>query len=109
MSSASLFHPAVAAWFDRTFAAPTAAQAQAWPAIRKGRHVLIAAPTGSGKTLAAFMAAIDALVRQGVKGERLIPEEGTIGFIQAPFISEVMGTCVLGAESCGRPLRAAHR
>ena len=68
MSSASLFHPAVAAWFDQTFAAPTAAQAQAWPAIRKGRHVLIAAPTGSGKTLAAFMAAIDALVRQGVQG-----------------------------------------
>ncbi len=68
MSSASRFHPAVAAWFERTFAAPTAAQAQAWPAIRKGRNVLIAAPTGSGKTLAAFMAAIDALVRQGVEG-----------------------------------------
>jgi ATP-dependent helicase Lhr and Lhr-like helicase len=29
---------------------------------------LIAAPTGSGKTLAAFLAAIDALVRQGVDG-----------------------------------------
>ena len=30
--------------------------------------MLIAAPTGSGKTLAAFLAAIDALVRQGVAG-----------------------------------------
>jgi len=62
----SLFHPAVAAWFNRSFAAPTAPQAEAWPAIRAGRHVLIAAPTGSGKTLAAFLAAIDALVRQGL-------------------------------------------
>jgi ATP-dependent helicase Lhr and Lhr-like helicase len=69
MRAASLFHPAVAAWFDRTFAAPTAAQAQAWPAIAANRHVLIAAPTGSGKTLAAFLAAIDGLVRQGVDGE----------------------------------------
>jgi ATP-dependent Lhr-like helicase len=64
----SLFHPAVAAWFDRSFAAPTAAQAEAWPAIQAGRHVLIAAPTGSGKTLAAFLAAIDGLVRQGLQG-----------------------------------------
>ena len=61
-----MFHPAVAAWFNRSFAAPTAPQAEAWPAIRAGRHVLIAAPTGSGKTLAAFLAAIDALVRQGL-------------------------------------------
>jgi ATP-dependent helicase Lhr and Lhr-like helicase len=66
MTPKSLFHPAVAAWFDRTFAAPTAAQAQAWPAFQAGRHVLIAAPTGSGKTLAAFLAAIDGLVRQGL-------------------------------------------
>jgi ATP-dependent Lhr-like helicase len=65
---ASLFHPAVAAWFDRNFAAPTAAQAEAWPAIQAGRHTLIAAPTGSGKTLAAFLAAIDALLRQGLAG-----------------------------------------
>jgi ATP-dependent helicase Lhr and Lhr-like helicase len=61
-----LFHPAVAEWFDRSFAAPTAAQAEAWPAIQAGRHTLIAAPTGSGKTLAAFLAAIDGLVRRGV-------------------------------------------
>ena len=31
------------------------------------RHTLIAAPTGSGKTLAAFLCAIDALVRQGLR------------------------------------------
>src|SRR5499426_897927 len=69
MTPASLFHPAVAAWFERSFAAPTAAQAQAWPALQAGRHVLIAAPTGSGKTLAAFLAAIDGLVRQGLEGK----------------------------------------
>jgi len=68
MSPAALFHPAVAAWFDATFAAPTSAQAAAWPAIQAGRHVLIAAPTGSGKTLSAFLAAIDGLVRRGLEG-----------------------------------------
>src|SRR5437588_8677689 len=67
MEFASLFHPAVAAWFARSFAAPTEAQMAAWPAIQAGRHVLIAAPTGSGKTLAAFLAAIDGLVRQGLE------------------------------------------
>jgi ATP-dependent helicase Lhr and Lhr-like helicase len=69
MTSLSSFHPAVAAWFEQRFAAPTAAQLQAWPALQAGRNVLIAAPTGSGKTLAAFLAAIDGLVRQGLAGE----------------------------------------
>lgn len=62
-----LFHPAVGAWFSSAFAAPTPAQRAAWPALKAGRHVLVAAPTGSGKTLAAFLTAIDALVRQGVE------------------------------------------
>jgi ATP-dependent helicase Lhr and Lhr-like helicase len=60
------FHPAVANWFERAFDRPTATQTRAWPAIQAQQHVLIAAPTGSGKTLAAFLAAIDALVREGV-------------------------------------------
>ncbi|MBV9583486.1 MAG: DEAD/DEAH box helicase, partial [Alphaproteobacteria bacterium] len=68
MTALSLFHPAVAAWFGRNFAAPTPAQKDAWPAIQAGRPVLIAAPTGSGKTLAAFLAAIDDLVKQGLAG-----------------------------------------
>jgi len=59
------FHPAVAAWFRRSFDAPTVAQLRAWEALQGERHVLVAAPTGSGKTLAAFLAAIDALVREG--------------------------------------------
>ncbi|MBV8537352.1 MAG: DEAD/DEAH box helicase, partial [Alphaproteobacteria bacterium] len=68
MTTESLFHPAVSAWFDKAFAAPTGAQLQAWPAIQAGQHTLIAAPTGSGKTLAAFLAAIDSLVRQALAG-----------------------------------------
>src|SRR6185436_3444858 len=73
------FHPAVAAWFEKAFAAPTAAQVQAWPAIQSGRHALIAAPTGSGKTLAAFLAAIDALVRRGVGGD--LPDETAVVYV----------------------------
>ncbi|ULN52024.1 ATP-dependent helicase [Mycolicibacillus parakoreensis] len=46
-------------WFAGTFAAPTAAQEQAWSAIAEGHHTLVIAPTGSGKTLAAFLWAID--------------------------------------------------
>jgi ATP-dependent Lhr-like helicase len=68
MALSQLFHPAVAQWFERSFRAPTAAQTQAWPAIKANRDALIAAPTGSGKTLAAFMAAIDDLVRRGLDG-----------------------------------------
>src|SRR5690349_8085470 len=74
------FHPAVAAWFRRTFAAPTAAQSAAWPAIRAGRHTLVAAPTGSGKTLTAFLAAIDALVRRGVEDGGL-PDETAVVYV----------------------------
>ena len=65
----SQFHPACHNWFKSRFDQPTAAQAQAWPAIRAGRHTLICAPTGSGKTLAAFYAAIDSLIRVGVDGQ----------------------------------------
>ncbi len=68
------FHPAVARWFERTFAAPTDAQREAWPAIAAQRHVLIAAPTGSGKTLAAFLAVIDELVRESVAAGALTDE-----------------------------------
>src|SRR5271168_666706 len=70
-SSTSLFHPAVSAWFSGRFSAPTPTQAKAWPAIKAGRDVLIAAPTGSGKTLSAFLAAIDELVRRGLEGALL--------------------------------------
>jgi ATP-dependent Lhr-like helicase len=57
----SSFSPRVRDWFAAAFAAPTPAQAQAWPAIARGEHVLLSAPTGSGKTLAAFLWALDRL------------------------------------------------
>jgi ATP-dependent helicase Lhr and Lhr-like helicase len=57
----SSFTPRVREWFAAAFAAPTPAQAQAWPAIARGEHVLLSAPTGSGKTLAAFLWALDRL------------------------------------------------
>jgi ATP-dependent helicase Lhr and Lhr-like helicase len=74
------FHPAVANWFQRTFPAPTPAQAAAWPAIRAGRNTLVAAPTGSGKTLTAFLAALDELVRQGLEPDGL-PDQTTVIYI----------------------------
>lgn len=72
------FHPAVAQWFERTFSQPTPAQAAAWPAIAQGRHTLVAAPTGSGKTLTAFLAALDALVRQGLAEGALSDEVAVV-------------------------------
>ncbi|HWX64847.1 MAG TPA: DEAD/DEAH box helicase [Rhodanobacter sp.] len=75
------FHPAVAAWFRRTFPAPTAAQAAAWPSIRADQHTLVAAPTGSGKTLTAFLAAIDALVREGVAHGGVLADVTTVVYV----------------------------
>lgn len=75
----AIFHPAVAAWFGKTFASATPAQVDAWPAIQSGKHVLIAAPTGSGKTLAAFLAAIDELVREGAQWG--LPDETRVVYV----------------------------
>ncbi len=55
-------------WFEDRFGQPTPAQVEAWPAIRRRQHTLIAAPTGSGKTLAAFYAVIDGLIERGLQG-----------------------------------------
>ena len=64
----ALRHPAVRAWFEAEFAAPTPCQAKAWPEVRGGGNTLIAAPTGSGKTLAAFLAVIDELADEARRG-----------------------------------------
>jgi ATP-dependent Lhr-like helicase len=79
MSTPTPFHPAVAAWFSRTFSAPTAAQSAAWPALAAGEHVLVAAPTGSGKTFAAFLTAIDQLVKEGMAGP--LPDETRVVYV----------------------------
>jgi ATP-dependent Lhr-like helicase len=61
-SALDLFHPAVREWFTSSFAAPTKAQEQGWPAIADGDWTLIFAPTGSGKTLTAFLWALNGLM-----------------------------------------------
>ncbi len=72
----SSFTPQVRDWFRRSFAEPTAAQTQAWPAIAGGENVLVSAPTGSGKTLAAFLWGLDRLAAnptpEGEKRIRLV-------------------------------------
>ncbi|MDN3920902.1 DEAD/DEAH box helicase [Roseateles violae] len=78
--SSSAFHPAVQAWFQQRFAAPTPAQRAAWPAIQAGRHTLVAAPTGSGKTLTAFLSALDELVRAGLAPGGL-PDECAVVYV----------------------------
>ncbi len=60
----SRFSAATRAWFTGAFAAPAAAQAQAWESIGSGQHTLVVAPTGSGKTLAAFLWSLDKLAAQ---------------------------------------------
>jgi ATP-dependent Lhr-like helicase len=56
------FHPLIEEWFSKSIGRPTPLQAQAWPLIAGGEHVLISAPTGSGKTFAAFLWAINQLM-----------------------------------------------
>jgi ATP-dependent Lhr-like helicase len=75
----SLFDPLVAEWFAARFPEPTEPQRLAWPEIRAGRDVLLAAPTGSGKTLAAFLTAIDSLVRRARLGP--LPDQTEIVYV----------------------------
>jgi ATP-dependent Lhr-like helicase len=72
MDALATFAPGTREWFERTFAGPTPAQQQAWPAIATGAHVLVQAPTGSGKTLAAFLVGIDRLNGTPGQGLRLL-------------------------------------
>ena len=74
------FHPAVFAWFKKTFGCATPVQVQAWPLIQAGQHVLAAAPTGSGKTLAAFMVALDALFRRAL-ADGPLPDETYVVYV----------------------------
>src|SRR5206468_5065910 len=72
MDGLSVFTEPTRAWFESSFAAPTPAQEQGWPAIASGNHTLIQAPTGSGKTLAAFLYGIDKLTDSPGEGLRLL-------------------------------------
>ena len=96
MSVLDAFHPAVAAWFRRSFDAPTPAQEQAWPAIRAAQHVLIAAPTGSGKTFAAFLTAIDELVRTALNGA--LPDAVQLVYVSP--LKALSNDCLLYTSRC---------
>ncbi|MEM9301148.1 MAG: DEAD/DEAH box helicase [Pseudomonadota bacterium] len=94
------FHPAVSAWFEKAFEGPTPPQRDAWPAIKRGEDVLIAAPTGSGKTLAAFLACIDDLVQEAVDGDATgLPEE-----VRVLYVSPLKALSTDIRENLGEPL-----
>ncbi len=77
------FGPAVRAWFEATFEAPTHAQAAGWAAIARGDHTLIHAPTGSGKTLAAFLWCLDRLAEH----PRPAPTRADPGTVRVLYVS----------------------
>src|SRR5207244_582927 len=78
MDPLTVFSKATRGWFERTFDAPTPAQALGWPAIAEGGHVLVQAPTGSGKTLAAFLYGIDRLTAAPGEGLELLRTVETV-------------------------------
>ncbi|MDB5949666.1 MAG: box helicase [Massilia sp.] len=100
------FHPAVAAWFGAAFPAATEAQLRAWPHILAGRSTLVAAPTGSGKTLTAFLAAIDALVRDS--SEAPLPDATRVLYVSPlkALSNDIRLNLQAPLEGIGRQLEA---
>jgi ATP-dependent Lhr-like helicase len=101
------FHPAVRDWFRTSFAAPTPAQAQAWPAIKKRDSTLLMAPTGSGKTLAAFLSSIDDLLQRPAGGCRVVyvsPLKALVVDVERNLRSPIAGIRH-AAERLGLPVR----
>src|SRR5579859_1905372 len=96
----SAFSERTRTWFEQAFAAPTAAQEQAWPAIASGEHVLISAPTGSGKTLAAFLWAIDQLARREAPAD-----DGPSGGIGLVYVSPLKALSYDVDRNLRAPLR----
>ena len=95
------FSPLTREWFMATFAAPTAAQAEAWDAIAGGKNTLVIAPTGSGKTLAAFLWAIDQLAA----AEPRPPKAGT----RVLYISPLKALAVDVERNLSTPLTGITR
>jgi ATP-dependent Lhr-like helicase len=95
------FSPLTRQWFMGTFAAPTAAQAEAWDAIACMKNTLVIAPTGSGKTLAAFLWAIDQLAA----AEPRPPKAGT----RVLYISPLKALAVDVERNLSTPLTGITR
>ena len=104
MEPLDVFRPETRAWFERNFAAPTPAQAQGWPAIAAGGHVLIQAPTGSGKTLAAFLSAIDRLTAAPGRASASSTSRRS-----RRSTTTSSGTCAARSPASGPELRVAVR
>jgi ATP-dependent Lhr-like helicase len=100
------FHPAVARWFERSFACATPVQLDAWAAIGSRRNTLISAPTGSGKTLAGFLAVIDELVKQAQQGE--LPDRTQVLYVSPlkALSNDVQKNLQLPLEGIRRELAA---
>lgn len=65
--------PSIQRWFRTRHGHPTRVQAQAWPVIADGGHVLVSGPTGSGKSLAAWLPLISRLAHtSSSRGVRLL-------------------------------------
>src|SRR3954467_4945879 len=71
------FHQSVRDWFVGRYGTRTEPQELGWPRIQRGEDTLIAAPTGSGKTLAAFLACLDAMIREGAS----LPDETQVLYV----------------------------
>jgi ATP-dependent helicase Lhr and Lhr-like helicase len=94
----------VQTWFEQAFAAPTPAQAQAWPAIAAGENVLVSAPTGSGKTLAAFLWALDRLSAEN-GGEGSVPADGRSRGTRVVYVSPLKALAYDIERNLRAPLR----
>jgi len=100
------FSEPTAAWFRTTFGEATRAQAEAWPAIASGSHVLLCAPTGSGKTLAAFLSAIDALATAPI---RLDEKGNVVESTTVLYISPLRALAVDVEKNLRAPIRVDAR
>ena len=98
------FSEPTAAWFRTTFGEATRAQAEAWPAIASGSHVLLCAPTGSGKTLAAFLSAIDALATAPI---RLDEKGNVVESTTVLYISPLRALAVDVEKNLRAPIRGS--
>jgi len=93
-----MFHPVVSAWLARRFAAPTPAQARAWPLIADGRDVLVTAPTGSGKTLLAETLARLLNVPFTIADATTLTEAGYVGEDVENIIQKLLQKCDYDVE-----------
>src|SRR3989338_3654250 len=64
----SLLNPLIAQWFKQKFKTFSEPQRRAILKIHSREHTLVSAPTGSGKTLTSFLAILNELLDNSVKG-----------------------------------------